>query len=394
MPHEGVAVAPSRESNPGNSAERYRITRRVTLIGAASNVVMSIIQFTFGIIGHSQSLIADAIHSLSDLITDIFAVIGAKQASRAADEEHPYGHERMETAATVILSLVMVVAAGVIIFDATQRLFDPGRLLQPAPIVLVVAFLSVLVKETMYRYTLRAARKLRSNLLQTNAWHHRSDALSSVIVIVGVGGTMAGLNYLDAIAAIGVAIMIARVGIQQSWHALQELVDHALDPDQISKIQQKILTVPGVNELHMLRTRKMGGNALVDVHILVQPKLSVSEAHQISESVRAKLIGEIDEVTDVTIHIDPEDDFVAKPSSGLRSRSQIVEALHEDWKNIPEASEIQDITLHYLDGRIHVEVHLPLTVAGSLEHALELREAFANLAKKEDDIAEIKVAFV
>ncbi len=394
MPHEGIAATPPRDAGNNIALERYRITRRVTLIGAASNVVLAIVQFIVGVIGHSQSLIADGIHSLSDLITDIFAVIGAKQASRAADDEHPYGHERMETAATVILSLVMVGAAAIIVFDATQRLFDPDRLLQPKPIVIVVAFLSVVVKESMYRYTLRAARKLRSNLLQTNAWHHRSDALSSVVVIVGVSGTLAGLNYLDAIAAIGVAIMIARVGILQSWHALQELVDHGLDKEQIAKIQQKILTVPGVQELHMLRTRKMGGNALVDVHILVQPRLSVSEAHQISETVRARLIGEIDEVTDVTIHIDPEDDTIARPSFGLRSREQIVEALHDDWRDVPEAAEIQDITLHYLDGRIFVEVHLPLRVTGSLEHALELRQTFANLAKKEEDIVEIKVAFV
>ncbi len=374
--------------------ERYRVTRRVTLTGATSNVILAIVQFIFGLIGHSQSLIADAIHSLSDLVTDIFAVIGAKQASRAADEEHPYGHERMETAATVILSLVMVVAGGIIIIDAARRLFDPDRLLHPAPVVLVVAFLSVVVKEGMYRYTLHAARKLRSRLLQTNAWHHRSDALSSVVVIVGVGGTLAGLDYLDAIAAIGVAVMIARVGIQQSWDAMQELVDHGLNPEQIKTIRQKILEVPGVQELHLLRTRRMGGNALVDVHILVQPRLSVSEAHQISETVRSRLIGEIDEVTDVTIHIDPEDDLVAKPSIGLRSREDVVAALHEHWKELPEASEIQEITLHYLDGRIYVEIDLPLAVTTSLEHARELREAFANLGKKEHDIAEIRVAFV
>lgn len=382
----GAALSPE--------TQRYHIIRRVTLIGAASNVFLSILQFTFGVLGHSQALIADGIHSLSDLVTDILAVFGAKHASRAADADHPYGHGRIEAVATVALGLVLTLAGAFIILDATRRLFEPARLLQPGWEVLAVAVFSVIVKELMYRYTLRKARAIRSNLLHTNAWHHRSDALSSVIVIVGVGGTMLGLAYLDALAAIGVAVMIARVGLTQAWEAVQELIDQGLGAERVAAIREKILAESGVRQLHLLRTRRVGGNAFVDVHIQVDPRLSVSEAHQISEAVRAKLIGDMDEVSDVTIHIDPEDDLVAKPTTALPSREGVLAALHRHWSAIPEVASIQEVTLHFLDGKIHVDVALPLSAAHSMEHARELARQFALLGKKEEYIADVKVGFV
>ena len=374
--------------------QRYHVIRKVTLIGAVSNIVLAVAQFTFGVLGHSQALIADGIHSLSDLVTDILGVFGAKHASRAADAEHPYGHGRIEAVVTVALGMVLTLAAALIMFDATRRLFEPQRLLQPAWTVLAVAFVSVAVKESMYRYTLRVARAIRSGLLQTNAWHHRSDALSSIVVIVGVGGTMSGLNYLDAIAAIGVAVMIARVGLTQAWAAVQELIDQGLDAEHVATIRGKILSESGVRHLHLLRTRRVGGNAFVDVHIQVDPRLSVSEAHQISETVRTRLIGEIDEVSDVTIHIDPEDDLVAKPTTGLPPREVVLEQLKRHWAPIPQATQVQDTTLHYLDGKIHVDLELPLRAASSVEDAQALAQQFAQLGKKEEYIADIKVGFV
>jgi cation diffusion facilitator family transporter len=374
--------------------QRYHVIRKVTLIGAASNVVLAIAQFAFGVFGHSQALIADGIHSLSDLVTDILGVFGAKHASRAADEDHPYGHGRIEAVVTVALGMVLTAAAAFIMFDATHRLFEPQRLLQPDWTVLAVAAVSVAVKEMMYRYTLRVARAIRSGLLQTNAWHHRSDALSSIIVIVGVGGTMSGLNYLDAIAAIGVAVMIARVGLTQAWAAVQELIDQGLDAEHVANIRSKILAESGVRELHLLRTRRVGGNAFVDVHIQVDPRLSVSEAHQISEAVRVRLIDEIDEVSDVTIHIDPEDDLIAKPSTGLPPRDAVLTTLKQHWSAIPQTAQLQDTTLHYLDGKIHVDLALPLSAAGSVENAHALAQQFAQLAKKEEYIADVKVGFV
>ncbi len=374
--------------------QRYHVIRKVTLIGAASNIVLAAAQFAFGVLGHSQALIADGIHSLSDLVTDILGVFGAKHASRAADAEHPYGHGRIEAVVTVALGMVLTFAAAFIMFDATRRLFEPQRLLQPDWTVLAVALVSVAVKESMYRYTLRIARAIRSGLLQTNAWHHRSDALSSIVVIVGVGGTMAGLNYLDAIAAIGVAAMIARVGLTQAWAAVQELIDQGLDDAHLATIRGKIMSERGVRQLHLLRTRRVGGNAFVDVHIQVDPRLSVSEAHQISETVRVRLINEIEEVSDVTIHIDPEDDLIAKPATGLPPRDVVLATLTQHWATIPQTAELQDTTLHYLNGRIHVDLALPLSAAGSVENAHVLAQQFAQLAKKEDYIAEVKVGFV
>jgi divalent metal cation (Fe/Co/Zn/Cd) transporter len=167
-----------------------------------------------------------------------------------------------------------------------------------------------------------------------------------------------------------------------------------LDAERLDTIRDKILAVNGVNELHLLRTRRVGGNAFVDVHVLVDPKLSVSEAHQISEAVRAKLIAEIDEVTDVTIHIDPEDDLATRPSWGLPPRRTVVAALKAHWGALPEAAAIENITLHYLNGKLHVDVDLPLTAVGSFARADEVARQIARLGKKEQYIAEIRVAFV
>ena len=191
-------------------------------------------------------------------------------------------------------------AAG-ISYDAVRRLFEPELLLQPGPWALAAAVASILVKEAIYHYTMRSARRLRSRLLRANAWHSRGDAISSFVVLLGVAGTMAGLPYLDAIAAVGVAAMIAKIAWDLSWNSARELIDTALDAEEVAAIRSKILAVNGVRELHRLRTRRSGSDALVDVHLLVDPTLSVSEGHQIGEMVRSRLIGEIEDVAYTSI---------------------------------------------------------------------------------------------
>ncbi len=182
---------------------------------------------------------------------------------------------------------------------------------------LVAALVSIGAKEWLYWWTLGYARPVRSELLRANAWHHRSDAVSSVVVLVGIAGTMAGLPYLDAIAAVVVAIMIAKIAWDLGWGAINELVDTGLDDDRLAAIRDTIRTVGGVRDIRMLRTRRHGGQASADVHILVDPKVSVSEGHMISVLVEQRLKLEIDEITDVTVHIDPEDDEGAAPCAGL-----------------------------------------------------------------------------
>ena len=349
------------ETTPMRAGERrYRDIRHVTVVGAWINAVLACIKLTAGYLAHSQALIADGLHSLSDLMSDFLLLFAAKHATRDADEQHPYGHGRIETLFGIAQGVILGGFAVGIAFDAVQRLLEPARLLQPGIAALVIAAVSVLAKEGLYRYTIRAARRLRSNMLRGNAWDHRSDAISSIIVVVGVAGTLIGVPYLDALAAIGVALMIIKIGWDLIWQSLRELIDTALDADVVENIRQQILRVGGVRRVHMLRTRKSGGDALVDVHIQVDPTLSVSEGHRIGEKVRNDLISEIEEVADVTVHIDPEDDEINSPCDHLPLRDELLPRLQRRWQALPAAAAIEEITLHYLDGRIHVELVLPL----------------------------------
>lgn len=372
---------------------RYKDILKVTLIGSVVDLLLGVAKIIVGSIAHSQALVADGIHSLSDLATDFMVLFAAKHASRDADEEHPYGHGRIETVMTVVLGAALILVSFGIGWDAVRRLFAPDMLLHPGWLALVVAAVSVVAKEAIYHYTMHVARKLRSRLLRANAWHSRSDAISSVIVFVGVLGAMSGLDYLDAIAAIGVAFMIAKIGWDLAWHSIRELIDTSLDEERVEKIRESIKTVDGVEALHLLRSRRMGPDALIDVHIQVQPRLSVSEGHQISELVRRRVIADIEEVTDVTVHIDPEDDELATSCCQLPERGQIMARLQQYWEAIPEAKQINDYTLHYLDGKIHIEVQLPFSVLGENVLASELANKMRAAVTDDAEIAGVRVSF-
>jgi cation diffusion facilitator family transporter len=373
---------------------RYREVRRVTLVGSVVDLVLGLAKIIFGLIAHSQALVADGVHSLSDLATDFMVIYAAKHAHREADQEHPYGHGRIETVATVALGVILIAVALGIGWDSVRRLFHPNLLLQPGPLALVVAAASVAAKEWIYHYTMRVAKRIKSNMLRANAWHSRTDAISSIVVAVGVAGTMAGLDYLDAIAAVGVALMIAKIGWDLSWSSVRELIDTALDQEEVRKIRNAIMDVHGVRALHMLRTRRSGSQALVDVHILVHPRLSVSEGHQIGEQVRKTLLEEIDDVSDVTVHIDPEDDEHAKPSEHLPLRDEMLKRLRQQWSGVPGADRISDITLHYLHGQIHIDLTLPMEAAsdigpGGKPVAVQLTES----AQQLEEVGTVRVVY-
>lgn len=352
--------------------KRSRESKRVTLIGAIINLLLTIIKIVFGWMAQSQALVADGIHSLSDLLSDALVWVAAAHAAQGPDSEHPYGHGRFETLATLGLGLLLALVALGIIWDATHRLFSPEELLVPGTIALVVALLSVLVKEWLYHFTLGVARRIKSEMLRANAWHHRTDAISSVVVIFGVAGTMAGLPYLDAIATIAVGLMIAHVAWELAWPAIHELADAGLEEERLQKIRNTILSVDGVKAIHMLRTRSIGGQASADVHVIVNPKMSVSEGHMISQMVMDSLTDDIEEITDVTVHIDPEDDEVAAPSRYLPMRDAAEALLAECWRDIPGAMQYDRMLLHYLDGKIDVELFFPLHVYEGKEQAVAL----------------------
>ena len=376
-----------------HNKERYLAIRRNSIIGASVNFALATIKLIFGFIAQSQSLIADGIHSFSDLATDAMVIYAAKHSNKGADEDHPYGHARIETAYTVGLGLFLIAVAVGIIWDAGRRLLEPALLLHPHPLALIVAASSILANEGLYHYTLRTAKRVRSPLLRANAWHHRSDAISSVVVLIGITGALLGLDYLDAFASAGVALMIAKIGWDLAWDALRELVDTGLAPERLAQVRESIAQVEGVRDFHMLRTRRMGGEALVDVHVQVNPRLSVSEGHQIGEYVRAHLTQGIDEISDVTVHIDPEDDESNALCEGLPLRREIFTRLQERWRPLLDPNVIQSINLHYLSGKVDIELVVPLNRVDNLEQAQSLAQRLRQSAQDMEGIGRIQVYF-
>lgn len=372
--------------------QRYKDVRKVTLMGSALDFMLGVAKIAVGGLANSQALIADGIHSFSDLLTDFMVLYAAKHSHKAADEDHPYGHGRIETLATVSLGIVLIIIALGIAYSSIQRLSDPGILLDLSTLALLVALISVISKEWIYRYTIAAARRLRSDMLMANAWHSRSDAFSSIVVVLGIAGVMLGYPYLDAVAAVVVAAMIAKIGFDLVRSSTRELIDTALDPEKIKTIQKHIHAVSGVRSVHTLRSRKSAGDAFVDVHIQVDPRLSVSEGHQIGDAVRRRLMSHVDEVTDVTVHIDPENDETGSPCNDLPSREKVIAELKQRWPQLPAAA-VEAVTLHYLAGEIDVELDLPIDILQNTVDAKHLVQELKQAVTSLPYISDVQVRF-
>lgn len=351
--------------------ERYEATRKVTLIGVVVNILLSIAQLIGGFLANSQALIADGMHTLSDLASDFVVLIAAKIANQDADESHPYGHGRFETLGTVILGLALTAVAIGIAFNAVSRLFNPESLIQTAPFALLFAALAIIAKEGLYQYTIRIAKNFNSKLLEANAWHHRSDVISSILVAIGVAGSVIfEIPWLDAAAAILVAIMIFYMGFRLILDSTMELVDTAWDAEKTNEMKQFIGNIEGVDHMHMLRTRKMGNNVLADVHLQVNSYLSVSEGHYIAEDMMAKLRKKFPELSDITVHIDPEDDETASLSKTLPSRQKLMTKLYPLIQKHSLEENVHSINLHYIKGKIEVELVLTDSQAEGVLNAL------------------------
>lgn len=336
--------------------ERYQAAQKVTWVSIAVNIVLTILQVVVGYFGRSQALMADGLHSLSDLLSDFLVLFANRHGSRSADSSHPYGHARIETATTLILGVFLVGLGMALLWGAGVRLQTPNALQKVHVATLWVGLATLAAKELLFRYMMAVAKRLRSQMLMANAWHSRSDAASSLVVVVGIGGNLAGFTFLDLLAATLVAFMIARMGWKMAYEALSELVDTALDDAVVEAIRQTLIDTPGVLGLHELRTRKMADQALVDAHVLVDPKISVSEGHYIAETARHRVLKQHD-VLDVMVHIDPEDDAKAKSSAHLPDRKQLMHRLEHGLDGTLPATE--KVVLHYLSGQVEVEIFLP-----------------------------------
>lgn len=374
-------------SEPHHS-ERYREAQKVTWISVTVNVFLTVLQIVIGIIGKSSALVADGMHSLSDLLCDFLVLFANRHGSKDADEEHPYGHARIETATTLVLGVILMGTGAALLWGAAQRLQDPSAIQKVHVMTLWIAILTLAGKEGLFRYMLHVARKLRSRMLEANAWHARSDAASSVIVVAGIAGNLAGVTSLDLLAAALVAAMIFRMGWKQAYHALMELIDTSLDEQEVAAIRSTLLATPGVQGLHELRTRRMGDRALVDAHVLVDPKISVSEGHYVAETARARVL-KAHAALDVMVHIDPEDDSAVKRSVHLPPREELLRQLSQrlgDRVPLP-----QHIVLHYLGGKVEAEILLPESSVQQAEKMAELKAEIAKIVAEDGNFRVIEL---
>ncbi|MDA0272370.1 MAG: cation diffusion facilitator family transporter [Proteobacteria bacterium] len=350
---------------------RLKALTHVTLVGSVVDLVLGVLKIILGLMENSQALVADGIHSLSDLVTDAMVLVAVRQGNKSADEDHPYGHARIETITTVLLALALFLVSFGIVNQAVEVLSVPDRDVTPGWLALLVVMVSAISKEYIYHYTMKVAKLHQSPILEANAWHSRTDAFSSVMVFVGIGGAMLGLPELDAVAAIGVAIVIAKVAWDLGAPSVQELVDKGMDRSYLDDLEDAVREINGVKGFHELRTRRMGASVLVDVHIAVDSMITVSEGHQIAEQVRLGLTQQFREISDVVVHVDAEDDVF---DDTLPERGELLEMLEQCWKEYPPAQNILRTNLHYLNGTIRLEVCLPFTVASSPATAREIAE--------------------
>jgi len=280
--------------------------RRITGAGLAVNFVLAGLKFSFGIFGRSQAVVADAVHSLSDMVTDLFILIGIKFWSAPADECHPYGHQRIETIITVGIGALLAVAAIGVGWDAVFRLARP--VCPPLSIVFIAPLISIVAKEILFRHTRAVGRRIKSQAVIANAWHHRSDAISSVPPLIAV--VAAAINprwaFLDPLAALIVALLILKVAWEIAAPALAELTEKGAEFEEIGAIEALTNTVSGVYSVHRIRTRRLGSGIFVDLHVLVDGDLTVRASHEIASAVQRKLLADGPSIADVTVHIEPK----------------------------------------------------------------------------------------
>ncbi len=338
--------------------QRYREASRATWISAALNLALTVAQLIVGWLAHSQSLIAHGLHSFTDLLSDFLVLYANRKGSDPADREHPYGHARVETAATLILGASLAAIGFGILWEATLRLQQVADLPSVGVTALWVAMATAALKEILFRYLLRVADRLRSPMLAANAWHTRADAASALVVVVGIAGALMGWKFLDLLAAAIMGFMILRMGLKLAWESLQELIDTGLDKDKVEAIRCTLRDTPGVLGLHELRTRRMANQALVDAHVLVDPRISVSEGHRLGERARQRVLDAHPEVADVLVHIDAEEDqALMSNSSDLPDRDVLM--AHLIGLLGEEAPGVERTLLHYLGNRVEADIFLP-----------------------------------
>lgn len=292
------------EDHELDSPDKQQAAKRSTLVSVVVNIGLTISQVFAGIVSGSQGLIADGIHSLADLVADFVVLFANHHSGKDADDDHHYGHQRYETAASLFLGVSLLAVGVGMLFKAGEKIIDPMPAGQIQIMALYVALGSLVAKELLFRYMLSVAERVRSSMLVANAWHARSDAASSLVVAVGIVGALFGYPILDSVGALVVGLMVAKTGWEFSWDALHDLMDRAVSNEEHQRIEEIIRSTQGVKGFHDLRTRKMGDMILVDVHIEVDANSTVQAGHDIALAARNQIMRELP-VLNVMTHIDP-----------------------------------------------------------------------------------------
>ncbi|WP_310463748.1 cation diffusion facilitator family transporter [Sphaerotilus sp.] len=292
------------EDTEYSAQERATAAARSTWVSVVVNLLLTALQITVGVLSKSQGLIADGIHSLSDLVADFVVLVANRQSQRDADDSHPYGHQRVENAASLVLGTLLLAVGLGMVWSAFQKLQSPETVAPVGVIALWVAGAALLAKEALFRYMLVVAKRVKSSLLVANAWHARSDAASSLVVGIGITGNLLGYPILDPIAALIVGFMVGRMGWAFAWEAMHDLMDRAVDDEELSAIRRTLVETPGVSGVHDIRTRKMGDMIVVDAHIEVDATLTVEQGHDIAVEARHRVM-QLHRVLNLMTHVDP-----------------------------------------------------------------------------------------
>jgi cation diffusion facilitator family transporter len=362
---------------------------KATLIGAFANLMLSVVKFIGGVMGNSTALVADALHSLSDLLTDAIVLATHQIGLIPADSNHPYGHGRAENIGSTIVGGVIILAGIWIGYDVWQVIAGGSKLI-PTWLAAGAAIFSILVNEGIFHYTRVVGEKTNSPAIIANAWHHRSDAISSVAALIGILGAHYGYPIMDPLAGGVVALMILKVGYDILTDGLRDLMDTGLSEDQTREIQKIIDDIPEVIKYHDLRSRTLGGEIFMDVHILVDTDLTVTEGHAAAEQVRRNLINAFDRVQDVLVHVDGEEDH---------KLLQIYPSTRADLKKIVDPIIKQaDVTLkrtgmrvHHLKGTTLIEIHLQVDPSKSMNEIKPVLKDLKARLKSSPEIDDVRI---